>query len=100
MLNLRPSQSFENYFPQHGFEKSLCDHHLLVAGKLKKRLKEYCNNAIKVRISLGKYGSKIWKVSSCRPTVSNETIVATMQGFFVTEVSLVQSITDIVLLSF
>ena len=96
MLNLSPTQSFENYFPQDGFEKS----HLLVAGKLKKRLKEYCNNAIKVRISLGKYGSKIWKVSSCRPTVSNETIVATMQGFFVTEVSLVQSITDIALLSF
>ena len=33
-----------------------------------------------------------------RPAVSNETIVATRQGFFFTKVALVQGITDIALL--
>ena len=40
------------------------------------------------------------KVSRCRPTVSNENILASKQEFFFTKVSPVQSITDIVLLSF
>ena len=38
------------------------------------------NNIINVRISLDGYGSKIRKVSRCKPTVSNETILATKQG--------------------
>ena len=65
-----------------GFEK---------AGKLKGlklkglRLKGYYNNAINVRISLDGYGSKIRKVSRCRPTVSNETILATKQEFSFTK---------------
>ena len=45
-------------------------------------------------------GSKIRKVSRYRPTVSNETILATKQEFFFTKVAPVQSITDIVLLGF
>ena len=53
-----------------------------------------------MRISLDGYGSKIRKVSRCRPTVSNETILATKQEFFFTKVAPVQSITDIVLLGF
>ena len=53
-----------------------------------------------MRISLDGYGSKIWKVSRCRPTVSNETILATKQEFFFTKVTPVKSITDIVLLGF
>ena len=53
-----------------------------------------------MRISLDGYGSKIWKVSRCRRTVSNETILATKQEFFFTKVVPVQSITDIVLLGF
>ena len=32
-------------------------------------------------ISLDGYDSKIWKVSRCRPTVLNETILATKQEF-------------------
>ena len=63
------------------------------------RLEEYYNNIINVRISLDGYGSKIRKISRSRPTVSNETILATKQEFFFTEVALVQSITDIVLVS-
>ena len=63
-------------------------------------VKEYYNNAINVRISLDGYGSKIRKVSRCRPTVSNETILATKQEFFFTKVATVQSINDIVLLPF
>ena len=51
-------------------------------------------------ISLDGYGSKIRKVSRCRPTVSNETILATKQEFFVTKVSPVNSITVFVLLGF
>ena len=35
-----------------------------------------------MRISLDGYGSKIRKVSRCRPTVSTETILATKQEFF------------------
>ena len=53
-----------------------------------------------MRISLDGYGSKMRKVGRCRPTVSNETILATKQGFFFTKVVHVQSITDIVLLDF
>ena len=53
-----------------------------------------------VRISLDGYDSKIRKVSRCRPTVSNETILATKQEPFFTKVASVQSITDIVLLDF
>ena len=44
-----------------------------------------------------KYGKH---VSRCRPTVWNETILATKQEFFFTKVAPVQSITDIVLLGF
>ena len=51
-------------------------------------------------ISLDGYGSKIQKVSWCRIAVSKETIIATRQEFFFTKVTLVQSITDIVLLVF
>ena len=43
-------------------------------------------------------GSKIWKVSRWRTAVSNETIVATIQGLFFTKVAPLQSITDSVLL--
>ena len=49
---------------------------------------------------MGRYGSKIRKVSRGRPTVSNETIQATKQEFFCTKVAPIQSITDIVLLGF
>ena len=28
-------ESFEKSFQQHGFERSLCDHHILAAGKLR-----------------------------------------------------------------
>ena len=38
-----------------------------------------------MRISLDGYGIKIQKVSKCRPTVSNETIRATKQEFFLTK---------------
>ena len=48
-------------------------------------------------ISLDGYSSKIQKVSRCRPTVSNGTILATTQEFFLTKVAPVQSITHIVL---
>ena len=46
------------------------------------------------------YGSEIRKVSRGRPAVSNETILATKQGFFFTEVTPVQSIINNVLLDF
>ena len=49
-------------------------------------------------ISLDRYGSKIRKVSRCRPAASNKTILATRQEFILTKVVPVQSITDIVLL--
>ena len=51
-------------------------------------------------MSLDGYGSKIWEVSRCRPTVSNETILGTKQRFFFTKIAPVQSITDIALFSF
>ena len=53
-----------------------------------------------MRISLDGFDSKIRKVSRCRPTVSNETILATKQEFFFTKIAHTQSITDIVLLAF
>ena len=40
------------------------------------------------------------KVSRCRPSVSNETILATGQEFFYTKVAPTESITDIALLDF
>ena len=49
-------------------------------------------------ISLDGYGSQIRKVSRCTPPVSNETILATRQGFFFTKVAPLQSISDIVFL--
>ena len=64
------------------------------------RLKGYYNNTINVRISLEVYGSEITKVSRCRPTVSNETILATKQEFSSTKGAPVKSITDIVLVGF
>ena len=51
-------------------------------------------------IYLDDNGSKIRKGDICRPTVSNETVLATKQEFFFTKVTSVQSITDIVLLGF
>ena len=45
-------------------------------------------------------GSKIQKVSRCRPVVSKETILATRQEIFFTYVAPAQSVTDIVLLDF
>ena len=45
-------------------------------------------------MSLDGYSSKTRKVSRCRPAISNETILATRQGFFFTKVAPVQSITD------
>ena len=53
-----------------------------------------------MRMSLDGYGSKIRKVSKCRTTLSNETILATKQEFFFTKEAPVQSITDIVRLGF
>ena len=64
------------------------------------RLKRYYNNTINVRISLDGYDSKIWKVSRCKHTLSNGTVLATKEEFFFTIVAPVQSITDIVLLGF
>ena len=43
---------------------------------------------------------KYRKISRCRPTVSNEIILATKQEFFFTKVAPAQSITDIVLFGF
>ena len=62
------------------FSKNLY-HHILAAEKLwealiQTRPKGYYDNAINVKISLEGYGSKIRKVSKCRPTASNETILA------------------------
>ena len=51
-------------------------------------------------MSLDGYVSKIWKVSRWRPTVSNETILATKQEFLFTKVAPVQSMTDSPLLGF
>ena len=58
-------------------------------------LKGYYNIAINVRMSFDRYGSKIRKVSRCRPTVSNETILATKQEFSLTKVAPIQGINDI-----
>ena len=63
-------------------------------------IKGYYNNAIIVRISLNRYGSKIRKVSTDRPTLPNETILATKQEFFFAKVAPVQNITDIAILGF
>ena len=49
---------------------------------------------------MDEHSSKIRKVSRCRPTVSNKTILAIKQEFFFTKVAPLQSITDIVLLIF
>ena len=49
-------------------------------------------------ISLNRYGSKIRKVSRCKPAVSNKTTVATRPEF--TKVASVQSIAYTVLLNF
>ena len=62
------------------------------------RIKRDYSNAVYVRISLEGLDSKIWKVSRCRPAVSNETILVTRQECFVTKVARVLSITDLVLL--
>ena len=59
-------------------------------------LKGYYSNDINMRISFVGYGSRIWKVSRCRPKVSNETILATKQEFYLTKAAPVQSIADIV----
>ena len=64
------------------------------------RLKGYYNNAINVRISFDKQGSKIQKISRCKPIVSNESTLAAEQEFFFTKVAPVKSITDILLLGF
>ena len=64
------------------------------------RIKRDYSNAVYVRISLEGLDSKIWKVSRCRPAVSNETILATKQEFFLTKIAPAQSITDIALLRF
>ena len=64
------------------------------------KLKGYYNNVINVIIFLGRYVSKILKVSRWRPIVSNETILTTKLEFFFTKVVPVQSITDILLLGF
>ena len=53
----------------------------------------------KIKLNIfGWYGSKIWKGSRCRPAVPNGTILATRQEFIMTEVALVLSITDILIL--
>ena len=46
------------------------------------------------------YGSKIWKVSRCRPTVSIEIILATKQELLFIKIAPVQRMTDIVPLGF
>ena len=99
MLNISLTQRFWKIFSITWLWKILA-----VVRKLwsidSNKTKGYYNNAINVRIYLDGYGSKIRKVSRCRPTVSNETILATKQEFFFTKVAPVQSITDIVLLGF
>ena len=59
------------------------------------RLKGYDDNAITVRVSLDGYGSKIRKVSRCRPAGSNETILATKEELFFKKIASVQSITNL-----
>ena len=92
----------------HIMETSLCDDCITIIFQqqenlealIQTRLKGCYNNAINVRISLKRYGSKIWKVSRCRPAVSNETILKTKQKFFFTKLAPVKSIADILLLGF
>ena len=104
MLNLSLTQRFWKIFSSTWLWKismwPVSYHHIFAAGKFRRRLKGYYNNAINVRISLDGLGSKIRKVNRCRPTVSNETILATKQEFFFSKLAPVQSITDIVLLGF
>ena len=105
MLNLSLTRRFWNIFCTLWLRKisiwSLYYHHILAAGKLRSTdsNKTY-NNAINVRISLNRYGSKIRKVSRWRPIVSEETILETKQEFFFTKVAPVQGITYIALLGF
>ena len=106
-VELKPHTKVLKFF-FHIMETSLCDDCITIIFQQQKnlealiqtRLKGYDNNAINVRISLKRYGSKIWKVSRCRPTVSTETILKTKQEFFVTKVAHVKSIADILLLGF
>ena len=59
------------------------------------------DNATEIRCNIfGGFGSEIQKVSRIRPTVSNETILAITQEFFVAKVAPVQNISDIVLFGF
>ena len=88
--------------------KNIYDHYITVIFKqqgnlealIQTRLKGYYNNAINVRISLNRYGSKIRKVSRCKAIVSNEATLEATQEFFFAKVAPVQSITDIALLGF
>ena len=50
--------------------------------------------------SLDVYGSKIEKVSRCRPVASNETSLVTRQEFYFTNIATAQSINGIILLDF
>ena len=108
MLNLSLARRFQKIFPTTWLWKILCDHHITIifwqlgnlGSFIQIKLKGYYNNTINVRIFLDGFGSKIRKVNRCRSAVSNETILATKQEFFFTEVASVQSITDIVLLGF
>ena len=104
MLNLSLTHRFWKIFSTTWLWKismwPLYYHHILAAGKLRRRLKGYYNNAINMRIYFDGYGSKIQKVNRCRPTVSNETILAIKKEFLFTKVTPVKIITDIVLLGF
>ena len=53
-----------------------------------------------VNIRAKRKNSELKNIESHDFTVSNETILATKLGFFFTNVALIQSITDIVLLGF
>ena len=79
-------------------------YHILAAGKFRSiDSSKILKGTIKMplmRDNVTESGSKIWRVSRCRSTVSNKTIPATKQGFSLTKVSPVQSITDIILLGF
>ena len=99
MLNISLTRRFWKIFSVRWLLKILA-----VVRKLRSidsnKTKGYYNNAISVRICLDGHGSKRRKVSRCRPTVSVETILATMKEFLLTKVDPVQSITDFVLLTF
>ena len=82
---------------------------ILAAGKLESidSIGGFYNNAINVRQHDWYEAQYLWKAMAlkykkrkCRPAVWNETILATRQEFFFTEVAPVQSITDIALLDF